>query len=158
MTNNHPSEEIIQQYVLDNPGCGADAVSHIYCCAVCKAKADAYEMLFNGIEEQPKPAFDFDLPGAIMQKVPLDTEPSMLRENIPTFLMSAAVIAAAGIAGYFYRPDVVAFCRKNLLSILSGVPKGVLYLLITPVLAILIFQVIELFKKYQKKINNLNFY
>ncbi|HVM88690.1 MAG TPA: hypothetical protein VMT76_10925 [Puia sp.] len=154
---NHLSEEMIQQYVLDAAIYDADAVSHIHGCELCRSKAEAYQMLFAGIEQQPKPVFDFDLQELVMQQIP-QAEPEVSPQRMPVFLLPVFIMATACIAAYFYRTNIIFYYKKYVLGISTGVSKSVLYLLTTAALAILIFQSIELYKKYQRKIDDLNFY
>ena len=61
MSGVHPSEEIVQQYAVDRPGCTAEQVAHIAGCPECQAAVAAYVTVAEVLRKRPAPAFDFDL-------------------------------------------------------------------------------------------------
>ena len=73
-------------------------------------------------------------------------------------IIASFAIAAIGIASYLYKIQLNIFYKKYILDITSSISKGVMYLLLTSALTLLIFQSIALYKKYQRKIDDLNFY
>jgi len=157
MTDQHLSEEIIQQYVLNKTSCGADTIAHMHECEYCREKAETYRLIFSEISHQPNPVFDFDIAKLVLPQLSAEKR---IRSNY-TFLfyfMGCFVIAGFGIAGYLYKNYLAGLFKKYIFSVSSGLSKGVLYLLLTAALFILIFQVVELYKKYQRKIDDLNFY
>ena len=157
MISKHLSDADIQQYVSDKTYCGADTIAHILECEHCRAKAETYRLIFSGIKQQPKPSFDFDLSGLILQQIS-PAKPAFLLNSLQDYLVAIIAVAAFGIAGYLYRTHITYLFKKYILSMASGLSPFVIGLLITTALTILIFQSIELYKKHQRKIDALNFY
>lgn len=153
----HLSDIDIQQYVFNKTDCSMDIVEHIHECGYCKTKADEYLFLFSGIKQQPKPGFDFDLSGLVIKQIPL-AKPVFSWNSFMGYCIIGLVIVVFGIPAYLYRIYISYLFKKYILSIASGLSPVVFFLLITTVLIILIFQGIEMYKKYQKKIDTLNFY
>ena len=69
MSGTHPSEEALQQYVLDPSACAPGEIDHIGNCPACREAAAAYRMLADALKEQPAPAFDFDLASAVIAQL-----------------------------------------------------------------------------------------
>ena len=148
MTNDHLSDTGIQQFVLNKSGCGSDIIDHIHVCDSCKAKAEAYQLLFSAIQQQPTPAFDFDLQGLILSQI-AQSKPKPVPDKVLVLLlifMSASSIAVAGwlFGDYF-------------LNMFTGITSIVIYLTLTVAVTFLLFQGIEMYKKYQKQMDALNF-
>ena len=157
MISKHLSDADIQQYVSDKTYCGADTIAHILECEHCRAKAETYRLIFSGIKQQPKPSFDFDLSGLILTQIS-PAKPAFLLNSLQGYLVAIIAVAVFGMGGYMYRAHALRLFKKYILSIVSGISPVVISLVITTALTILIFQSIELFKKYQRKIDDLNFY
>jgi|SRR5579871_468427 len=157
MINNHPADPDIQQYVTDQAACDAVIIAHIHSCEYCMAKAENYRLLFSEIEKQPKPAFDFDLSESVIQKLPVPGQ-VQAKNYFPAYILACCILASISIAGYLYKAQLNSFFKKYFLHISSGLSKTVLYMLLSAALLILIFQSIEMIKKYQRKIDDLNFY
>ncbi|MBS1934289.1 MAG: hypothetical protein JST96_09850 [Bacteroidetes bacterium] len=157
MIHNHPADADIQQFVLDNTVCEKHITAHIHSCEQCMAKAENYKLLFSEIEKQPKPVFDFDVSALVLPQLTV-TEQARARNYFPAYILSCCFLGVIGIAGYFYKAELNNFFKKYFLHISSGLSKTVLYMLLSAALLILIFQSIEMIKKYQRKIDDLNFY
>jgi hypothetical protein len=157
MIDKHLADADIQQFILDKSNCSLDVVAHIHQCVLCQTKAETYKLLFSEIKEQPKPVFDFDLSAAVLKQV--TTEKSKLSLNsLPGYLVIFSALAAIGIPSYLYKAKIVHFFKTYILGITSGISSLVIYLVIITFLIFLIFQSIEMYKKYQRKIEDLNFY
>jgi len=153
----HLSDFDIQQWVLDKANCEANIIDHIHECEHCKTKAETYQLLFSVIKEQPKPAFDFNLSEIILPQIS-PAQPALQRNTIIKFTIAAITIIAFSITSYLYKAQINIFLKKYIFDITSGISKGAMYLLLTTALTLLIFQSIALYKKYQQKIDDLNFY
>jgi hypothetical protein len=157
MINNHPADADIQQFVLDEKSCEADTIAHIHSCESCISKAENYRLLFSEIEKQPKAVFDFNLAELVIPQlaVPEKINP---KNYFSVYLIACCILAAISVTGYFFRASITIFYKKYFPNISSGLSKNILYLLLSAALLILIFQSIEMVKKYQRKIDDLNFY
>ena len=79
MSGIHPSDEGLQQYVLDPAACAPGEIDHIAGCPECQEAAAAYRVLSDALKEQPAPTFDFDLAAAVI--VNLKTPPQRKRQG-----------------------------------------------------------------------------
>src|SRR5579862_3354468 len=157
MIEKHLVDADIQQFVLDKAGCSLDIVAHIHECAQCQAKAETYKLLFTAITEQPTPVFDFDLSATVLERVRTE-KPVFPLNGIPGYLVVFSALAAAGIPAYLYRLTIIRFFKTYILGLASGISSIVISLVIITFLIFLIFQCIEMYKKYQRKIDDPNFY
>src|ERR1700721_173539 len=95
MTIAHPSAMELQEYALDKSGCPSSRAAHIENCENCRAVIANYQSVFTGIKEQPRPVFDFDLSGLVLEQLPgavIGKEEKRVREparfGLSTWLMS----------------------------------------------------------------------
>jgi hypothetical protein len=148
MRTSHLSEDAIQQYILDATGCEADIIEHLGSCEICKAKLANYQSLFAAMQEQPRPAFEFDLAGLILSQLPEETN-KLTRMDWPLYLLVSVVFSLIGIPLYLLRKDIAIM--------LSGVMPFAISLIVISTMPVFLFQSIELFKKYKKRSAALNF-
>jgi len=151
MSGTHPSDEALQQYVLDPAVCTAGEIDHIGSCPECQETAAAYRMLADALQEQLAPAFDFDLAAAVIgQLEPLpQMEAPRLRKRKEGSVLTAILIATAVIvpgwlfwrSAYFVFTDMSAAFYWVLLAA-AGIVVGIFLL--------------RLYKKYQDVINLIN--
>jgi len=148
MRTSHLSEDAIQQYILDATGCEADIIEHLWYCEICKAKLANYQSLFAAMQEQPRPAFEFDLAGLVLSQLPAETKEST-RIDWPLYLFVSAVFSLIGIPLYWL--------RKEIATMLAGMIPFAIGLIAISTIPVILFQSIELFKKYKKQSDALNF-
>jgi len=149
MRTEHLSEIEIQQYVWDKANCETGIIEHIETCENCRAEAATYQLLFSAIKEQQKPAFDFDLAGLVLPQLsPAKPKPSM--DIFLVCLLAFAVLGSIGIPVYLY--------REYFTKVFTGIFPMAMYLILITTVIILIFQGIEMYKKYQKQMDALNFH
>ena len=144
MTSTHLSEEALQACAMQAAGSGEAASAHIAFCEECRAAVAVYRQLFAAVKEQPAAAFDFDLAALVLQQLP---EPKKIYSPIMVlscFFSAALVIVPAWVF------------RKYLLAMVSGMIPVTSWLICTAVLAVALFQGIEMYRKYQKLINAIN--
>jgi hypothetical protein len=70
MKYKHLNDDEIQQYVLEKANCADEVIEHIKSCTNCKERAAQYSLLFEGIKQQEKPAFDFNLSELVVAQLP----------------------------------------------------------------------------------------
>jgi hypothetical protein len=157
MIDKHLSEAEIQDYALDESSCAPEVISHVRTCHGCQARAAAYKMLFSGITQQPRPAFDFDLSAAVLSKI-TTKKTSPATRGLTGFGIIFSIIAGLGVGGWLYRIKIASLYKTYILSIISGVSKMVIYFMVITVCCFLIFQLAEMYKKYQRKMEGLNIY
>jgi hypothetical protein len=99
------------------------------------------------IHDQPKPVFSFDLSNLVLQQLP-DTRSKFSLNSIFVILTVFAAACAVCIPVYLF--------RKYLYAVFSGALSMTMYLIIIIAIAILIFQSMEMYRKYQKQMSILN--
>ncbi len=119
MKNKHLDDTEIQEYVLQKANCDINIIEHIQHCASCKIHAEQYRLLFDGIKEQEKPGFDFNLAELVMEQLP-EPRQKVSGEHSFSYLMVFLAIFFASIVFYFF--------GNNLLNLLGGIPTNVNWL------------------------------
>ena len=149
MKNKHLTDDEIQQYILQKAKCDIDIVKHIQNCETCKIKAEQYNLLFEGIKQQEKPVFDFNLADLILEQLP---QSRYKVSNDKLFFYFIIFISVFSIFIVFY------FFRDSLLSLFKGITPILVALIITTVAALFVFLCIDMYRKYQMQMKTLNFY
>jgi hypothetical protein len=144
MTAIHLDENTIQQYAITGVLAGEEQTKHFLHCNYCRGKAAAYKEVLTGIKGQPVPAFDFDLPALVMQKIPAK------KAAIPW----QSVLVIAGLLG------LVSLVTYNLRAIFGVVFEGLSLtaasLIFIAVISVLIFQLADMVNKYHHQVNALD--
>ena len=147
MINKHPDDDGIQQYVLQKAACDIDLVKHIESCATCKIKAEQYNLLFEGIKQQEKPAFDFNLADLVVAQLPKARHKVATGKLFSYFIIFISVFSLCMI---FY------FFRNTLLNLFKGITPILAALVITTVLCLFVILFIDMYRKYQTQMKILN--
>ena len=149
MTTEHPSEIELQQYVLDKPGCTTEIIEHIEVCENCQANVAMYRLLFFEIKQQPKPAFDFDVSGLVLSQIPT-AKSRFLPDSFFTYVLAVIVFCTIGIPLYLF--------RKNILNMFTEISTFFMYTIVAATIIIVLFKIMDMYKRYQKQMRALNFY
>ena len=147
MITKHISDTDIQQYILDKENCEINIIDHVKMCKDCKTKAELYQQLFKEIKEQTKPAFDFNLTYLVLSQI---TKP---RAKFSSTIFFVYLLAFAGIGLIiisFY------FLREHISKRSSDVSPFFMDSMIIISATILVFQGIDVYRQYRKKMNILN--
>jgi len=147
MIAGHLSENDIQQYVSDPLLCEQFIMEHIESCNACKEKAEAYRILFSGIEQQTKPAFEFNLADLVLSQLE-PSKPKFSGDIFAVYLFAGIGIVAVLLSGILF--------SKYLSDLFTGTSTLFLYLFAAITLVTLLFQGVEIFRRYQKQMNALN--
>lgn len=148
MTNKHLNDAEIQQYILQQTNCVVDIIEHIQHCTNCKIKVKQYKLLFDGIKEQEKPIFDFNLAELVMEQLPKRQQKFSNETAFFYFIVSIA-ISSVFIAFYLF--------GNNLLNLFFGISQILVCLIFTTVTSLLIFQCIDMYRKHQTQMKSLKF-
>ncbi|MCC6287975.1 MAG: hypothetical protein IT249_08820 [Chitinophagaceae bacterium] len=148
MTNKHLNDAEIQQYVLQITNCDVDIIEHVQHCTNCKIKAEQYRFLFDGIREQEKPVFDFNLAELVMEQLPKCQQ--KVSNETPLFYSIVSIVIFF-VCIFFY------LFGNNLLTLFEGITPVLIGLIITTVTSILVFLCIDMYKKHQAQMKALNF-
>ena len=146
MNQIHPGEERIQQFVLEKLSIDLETVNHILKCKICKERVQAYEKLFSGIKEQTVPVFDFDLEQSVLAQLPKPAVKYSEDKNLVLAIIGCSLIFIIG-AGFLM--------NEYLPGIIEGTNTILVYLILTTIAIVCIFQVTEIVNNYQKKIKTL---
>ncbi len=147
MKSKHLSDTDIQEYILGESDREMYVMEHLQECRRCKAKTETYRQLFLLIKAQPKPEFNFDLSAAVLPKI----TPSIFSLTFfLVYLLAGAGFTCIGLVFYLFREYVAV--------LFSGFSATLLSLMVAATLAILIFQSIDLIRKYDHKMDELNLY
>lgn len=144
----HPSEAELQEFALDKITNEAKINTHIQLCDECKVIVANYRLLFSTIATGEKPVFDFDLSAFVSAKIQMPEADHSLR-NL-NFYIGIAVVAVLVFACYW--------CSAFLSGLWIGFGSSFMYLLVSAAIIILIFQAVDIYKRYQHKIRSLDFY
>lgn len=147
MKNTHLTDEEIQQYALDAKNCPRLWIEHIQYCPHCQQQAQAYQLLFEGIETQEKVIFDFDLANLVMEQLP-QTKPTQDKSFV--YAIAAVVAVMLGIVGYVFGNSLT-----NLFSYLQPILVG---LVILTSLGVMVFLGMDMYQRYKAQMKTLNFY
>lgn len=149
MTNKHLKDDEIQQYVLQKTECDIDIVKHVQNCKTCKIKAEQYNLLFERIKQQDKPAFDFDLADLVIEQLP---KSGYKVSNDKLFSYFIIFISVFSLCIIFY------FFKESLLSLFKGITPILVALIITTVVCLFVILFIDMYRKYQTRMKALHFY
>lgn len=149
MTNKHLNDAEIQQYVLEKTNCDIGIIEHIQHCTNCKIKAEQYNLLFEGIKQQGKPVFDFNLTDLVIAQLPISQHKISTEKPFSFFIIFITIFSACIVLYLF---------GNNLLNLFLGITPILIGLIITTVTSLLVFLCIDMYKKYQTQMQALNFY
>jgi len=158
MSGMHLSTEELQQYVLNRAECPAESILHVGTCPDCQADVAAYVLLMEGLGQQPKPAFDFDVAAAVMER--LEAEPGMTLPLEPgmavrrkadrpyRYVMAALILLMTGIPAWLF--------RRSAYFVFTDIQAVFLYPILAATGIILVWRILQLYKKYQNVFNIIN--
>lgn len=140
----HPNDEELQDYAL-NSKCRSETIEHIRECTKCSLKVANYKLIFAEIVLQETPVFDFDLNKLVIGKLP--------KQNIKYSFEKYFSFIAAGIIVLTFVSLLYFLINK-----FSTLKPLVICLTIITATFVTVFLAIDMYKKYNDKINTLNFY
>ena len=144
----HLTDEQIQQYVLEKATCTDEIIEHIQACTHCKERAEEYNLLFLGIQQQEKPVFDFDLADLVLQQLPKPQSQPFSEKWISLLIIFISILFCC-VIGYLF--------GKNLVILFGGISPVFMGLIVTTVISIFVFLYIDMNKSYHAKMKALNF-
>jgi len=147
MKNKHLLDTDIQEYILRQSDHEMYVIEHLQECRQCKAKSEMYRRLFFALKAQPKPEFNFDLSEAVLSKITPSRFPLTF---FLVYLFAGVGFTCIGFVFYLFKEYVAV--------LFSGFSTMLLSLMLVTTLAILIFQSIDLIRKYDHKMDELDFY
>lgn len=145
----HPSDAELQEFALERSKSEIKIAEHISLCEQCKATVAIYQQLILSIEQQEKPSFDVNLAQLVLNQI-ASPQKSYSRDNIIFYAIALVVTSLSGIICYWF--------REFFAGLLLSFGSLFMYLLAATAIVILLFQGLEMYKKYQHKIKVLDFY
>src|ERR1700722_6788586 len=136
MKTAHPSDAELQQYAEDRVHCPEEVVMHVEGCPDCRASVTAYAMLFEGLDQKPAMAFDFDVTALGMAKLP--------GERNFRWVIAAVIFFGIAIPAYLF--------RKNAFYVFTGISTFFLALILAAAGVFVIWRIMALYKLYQKRL------
>jgi hypothetical protein len=149
MNISHPSETELQQYAVDKSSVPASVGEHLISCKHCHDAVAGYQLLFAEINRQPKPVFDFDLPGLVLDRLAVPKTGLSPDRFIAGFLF-VFISCCVGIPVWFF--------RIYLVNMFAGVSPFFIYAISISGILILSFNLLKTYKKYRRQIRLLNFH
>jgi hypothetical protein len=149
MITKHLTDEEIQQYALGRSGCEPKIIEHMHICAECRAKGEVYQSLISGIEQQPRPVFDFDLSASVLKQLPAP-QPKAASDKLLTWILIFISVGFLSGAAYYFRSYTA--------SMFEGVATIIIYLIAISAITIIAALFFDMYKKYQKEMKVLDLY
>lgn len=149
MKYKHPDDDEIQRYVLETSKGDAQVIVHMGICPGCQQKAAQYRQLLEGIKQQQKPVFEFNLAELVIAQIPKSTSrlSSEKKFSLSIFLISVFFI---GVAYFLF--------GEGLISLFSGITSMASGLIITTVTCLFVVLWMDAKRKYKAKLKAINFY
>jgi hypothetical protein len=151
MTTPHLTEEQVQRYALMDSEADPLVKKHLHACKQCKESVETYRFLFEGLQRQAQPAFDFDLAALVIAELPSPvTQPRpKSKYELLNFLTTAAV-AVIIYALYFF--------RKFVFVLFESIAPIFTYLAVSAFVTLSGLLIADMYKNYKKKIHTLDLY
>lgn len=143
----HLTEKEIQQYATDKQGCEITTVEHLEICEYCNARVASYQLIFTAIRELSAPVNGFDLSSLVMSKIN-QKKKCVLPDDMYVYLLVLVAVVFTGATLYPF--------RYFFLQLVRNFSYTFVYSAAIAVFTILLFQLIESYKKYQRKMDALN--
>lgn len=139
----HLTDAELQQYITEPQTLDSEKTAHALSCAHCAVKAANYQVLFQGIQKEPSPAFEFDLSALIMEQLPKP------KKTFPWFAVITSCVSLLMVTfsvGYFWSAMVTL--TKGMSGMLPSMAA-------VAAASVLIFQILETFRSYQQRMRSL---
>lgn len=143
----HLTEKEIQQYATDRLGCEIATVEHLETCEYCKARVASYQLMFTAFRELSAPVNEFDLSSMVISKIK-QKKKSFLPDDLFVYLLVLVAVVFTGVTIFSF--------RYFFLQLFRNFSYTFVYSAAIAIFTILLFQLVENYKKYQRKIDALN--
>ena len=148
MVTKHLTDDEVQQYAVDKSDCEERMVEHIHLCEECRSKVEVYQSLITGIKQQPLQAFDFDLSKMVLQQLP-SPETTVANDKALSWIFGFMGLAFLGGAIYLF---------QSYFDLFEGIKTMFIYLIVITAITVLVYLLIDLYKKYRKEMKVLDLY
>ena len=148
MVTKHLTDDEVQQYVVDKPGCEKRIAEHIHLCEECRSKVEVYQLLITGIKQQSQPAFDFDLSKMVLQQLP---SPKTTIANDKALILIFGFMGIAFLGGAIY-------LFQSYFDLFESMRTIFIYLIVITAVTVLAYLFIDMYKKYKHGMKVLDLY
>lgn len=148
MVLKHLTDDEVQQYAVDKSNCEKRIAEHIHLCEECRSKVEVYQLLITGIKQQPQSTFDFDLSKMVLQQLP-STKTTIANDKALIWIFGLMGIAFLGGAIYVF---------QRYFDLFEGIKTMFIYLIVITAITVLVYLLIDMYKKYQKEMKVLDLY
>ncbi len=153
MSGTHPSEEVLQQFILERAACTAEEIGHIGSCPDCQAAAAAYKALTDELVRQPVPTFDFDLAAAVIAQlagaaVPTQEVPRVKQGKAGSALTIVLIAAFISVTLWLF--------RRSAYFVFTDMSAVFYWIVLAAAGMVVGLFLLRLYKKYQQVINLIN--
>ena len=138
----------LTQYAVNKSNCEKRIVEHIHLCEECRSKVEVYQLLINGIKQQPQPAFNFDLSKMVLQQLP-SPKTSIANDNALIWIFGFMAMAFLGGAIYFF---------QSYFDLFESMRTIFIYLIVITAVTVLAYLFIDMYKKYKHGMKVLDLY
>jgi len=143
MIKAHLTDAEIQLYIAEPETISDQLKIHVQTCTNCRTNIANYQLLFNGIHDQPKPRFDFDITNLVLEQLP---EPKREFPWAIVLISVFSVLLITPLAVFFWSyMEAVIMCTSTVLIATT----------VTAAVVILIFQAVEMIKNHQKQLHSI---
>lgn len=143
MNTVHLTEAQLQLYADDMAAISADLKEHVAHCPHCQAKLENYRLINTALKAMPSPAFDFNVVEEVLVSVAIKKTRVAW---VPLLTAIAGVLLVVLMAGLYTR---------HIAALFPAFPKAWGYVVTTPILVLLLVQLIISGVEYQRKMNML---
>ena len=140
----HATDNEIQEYILGNIS-DSTVAEHIKNCRQCSEAATQYNRMFGAIKQQAAPTFDFNVTQLVMEQLPTK------KSSDKYFIYCSTAAGACMLAILFY------VIKVYLPTALNGLTPLLISLIVITALCISLFLAMDMYKKFTKTIDALNF-
>lgn len=148
MVTKHLMDDEVQQYAVDKSNCEKRIAEHIHLCGECRSKVEVYQLLITGIKQQPQSTFDFDLSKMVLQQLP---SPKTTIANDKALIWIFGLMGIAFLGGAIY-------VFQRYFDLFEGIKTIFIYLIVITAITVLVYLLIDMYKKYQKEMKVLDLY
>ena len=150
MTARHATEQEIQLFVLERENLLKGSLEHILSCPDCIQQAEEYRMIFQTVSSLPRPQLDPALSGQVWRQARAENTTGVARRVPGVIVLGLPALLAIAVPVIIYRNFL--FRVAGTMSVTFFVIAG------SAVLTLLVFQGMDTWRQYRKKLDTLNFY
>jgi predicted anti-sigma-YlaC factor YlaD len=144
MSDQHLTEEELQEFALNEASITKAASAHLHACPVCREQLATYRQLFIEIETEPAAAFDFDVSEAVMEKLPVRKQ---IKLSVSFFMLMAVLMITVA---------VILLFGEEMNNLFTGIDWLVPVLILISVITAAAGFAYDVYKNYRTKIEFIN--